>query len=202
MNPLADQIIDLYDRHAVQWDKDRNQRGWIEKPWFERFGGLLPNRASILDLGCGSGSPIARYLAENDFNVTGVDASRTLISICRSRLPQQEWIVADMRGLSLGRHFHGVLAWDGFFHLAHPHQRQMFSVFRNHAAPGAILMFNSGTSHGESIGTYQGEPLYHATLDSVEYRSLLTQNGFEALEHVVEDANAGGRTVWLARKPQ
>jgi len=61
-----------------------------------------------------------------------VNASSTLISLCRNRLPDQEWIVADMRSLALGRQFDGVLAWDSFFHLNPDDQRRMFDVFAAH----------------------------------------------------------------------
>ena len=44
-----------------------------------------------------------------------------------------------------------------------------------------------------------GDPLYHASLAATEYEALLTQSGFEVVEHVVEDPQPGGRTVWLAR---
>ena len=54
----------------------------------------------------------------------------------------------------------------------------MFPVFRAHAAPRAVLMFTSGPAHGEAMGTFEGEPLYHASLDSAEYRALLDENGF------------------------
>ena len=61
------------------------------------------------------------------------------------------------------------------------------------------MMFNAGPAHGEGIGSYRGDPLYHARLDPDEYARLLAANGFEVIDHVVEDPNAGGRTVWLAR---
>ena len=75
----------------------------------------------------------------------------------------------------------------------------MFPVFRKHAAPRAALMFTSGPAHGEAIGGYKGEPLYHASLDAAEYRALLNANGFEVVAHVVENPDCGGHTVWLAR---
>jgi hypothetical protein len=91
--------------------------------------------------------------------------------------------------------------WHGysFFHLCPEDQLQMFPIFRSHAAPGAGLMFTSGTVHGEAIGTFQGEPLYHGSLDTAEYRSFLNQNGFAVVSHVVEEPTSGGRTVWLAQ---
>ena len=75
----------------------------------------------------------------------------------------------------------------------------MFPIFKEHASPGAALMFTSGPSAGEQIASYQGEPLYHASLDSAEYRALLGDNGFDVVTHVVEDPNCGRLTVWLAR---
>jgi hypothetical protein len=135
----------------------------------------------------------------DSLRVTGVDSSPTMISLCRQRLPVHEWIVADMRKLSLERRFAGVLAWDSFFHLDHDSQRAMFAVFSSHASSGAMLMFNTGDAHGEAIGEYRGDPLFHASLAPTEYRALIDRAGFEILDHVVEDARAGGRTVWLCR---
>ncbi len=104
-----------------------------------------------------------------------------------------------MRAVSLGRRFAGILAWDSYFHLDHDHQRAMFAVFAAHALPGAMLMFNTGDGHGEAIGSYRGDPLYHASLAPTEYESLLGQSGFGVVAHVVDDPRAGGRTVWLCK---
>jgi trans-aconitate methyltransferase len=160
----------------------------------------LPEHARILDLGCGSGEPIARYLIERGHSVTGIDSSPSLIGLCRARFPAETWIVADMRTLSLGRRFDGILAWDSFFHLCRGDQRRMFPVFRSHAASGAALMFTSGPDDGEAIGTFMGEPLYHASLDSAEYRKLLRRTSFGVVWHAVEDPACGAHTIWLARQ--
>jgi SAM-dependent methyltransferase len=87
---------------ALSWDADRRAAGWIDKPFIERFLSVLPSGATVLDLGCGGGSPVALHVVAQGFRVTGVDSSPTLISLCRTRLPDQEWIVGDMRSLVLG----------------------------------------------------------------------------------------------------
>jgi len=182
------------------WDADRRNSGWNDKRWHERFIDALPENATVLDLGSGGGSPVAMNLVARGRRVTGVDSSTTLISLCRNRLPDQEWIVADMRSVSLGRRFNGVLAWDSFFHLTPDDQRGMFCVFATHAAKGTVLMFNTGPAYGEAIGSYRGDPLYHASLDAAEYKDLLVRSGFELVEHSVTDQKASGRTIWLARR--
>lgn len=99
----------------------------------------------------------------------------------------------------LGR-FHGLIAWHSFFHLKPEDQRPMFEVFGRHSRPGAALMFTSGTTHGGAIGTFAGQPLYHGSLDSDEYRRLLHSSGFEVIRHIENDPACGGATVWLAKK--
>src|SRR5262249_9218464 len=157
-----DRIIAHYERHASSWDADRRAAGWSDKPFIERFLKLLPQGAAVLDLGCGGGSPVALHMVAQGVRVTGVDTSPTPISLCRTRMPDQRWIVGDMRSVALGRTFGGILAWDSFFHLRHDDQRTTFRTFAAHAAAGTILMFNAGFSHGEAIGSYRGDPLYHA----------------------------------------
>ena len=48
------------------------------------------------------------------------------------------------------------------------------------------------------MGTWQGEPLYHASLDPDEYHALLAADGFAVVAHVPEDPACGAHTVWLA----
>ena len=60
-------------------------------------------------------------------------------------------------------------------------------------------MFNTGPEHGEAIGSYRGEPLYHASLAPAEYVTLIGESGFEVVDRVTNDEQAGGRTVWLCR---
>ena len=192
-------IIDLYQRKALDWIESRARTGLFEKAWLDRFRALLPPTGPILDIGCGSAEPMAAYLIGLGHPVVGVDSSPAMIDVCRRHFPRQEWIVADMRKLALQRQFSGILAWDSYFHLRHDDQRQMFPIFRQHAAPNAALMFTSGAAHGEAIGGLGGEPLYHASLDPAEYRSLLDRYGFRVVAHVVEDPDCGGHTIWLAQ---
>jgi SAM-dependent methyltransferase len=202
MHDAASRIVAHYERHAVAWDADRRGAAWIDKPCIERFLGMVAANATVLDLGCGGGVPIAAHMAAHGFHVTGVDSSPTLVGLCRTRMPEQEWIVADMRSLTLGRRFGGILAWDSFFHLRPDDQRRMFPIFAAHSAAGGVLMFNAGFSHGEAVGSYRGDPLYHASLDPSEYEALLAAAGFELIEHAINDPAKGGRIFWLARAAQ
>ena len=195
----ADNVIALYDRHAQAYDRLRG-RSLFEKSWLDAFAALLPENAAVLDIGCGMGEPIAGDLVTRGFAVTGIDSSPQLIAMARARFPQQNWAVADMRTLSLGSTFDGLIAWDSFFHLKPDDQRAMFAIFRDHASPRAVLMFTSGPAQGEAVGTFEGEPLYHASLGADEYRALLEAHGFRVMRHIADDPACNGHTVWLAQR--
>jgi len=72
MSSEAAKIVDLYERHAKNWDKDRGRR-LFEKSWLDQFLRLVPPGGSILDIGCGSAEPIARFFIEQGYEVTGAD---------------------------------------------------------------------------------------------------------------------------------
>ncbi|QBH96367.1 class I SAM-dependent methyltransferase [Limnobaculum zhutongyuii] len=199
-HPAADKIIELYQTHAKEWDSLRG-KSLNEKAWLDKLISILPdsNNATVLDIGCGSGEPIAQYLIEQQIALTGIDSSSSMIEICQRRFPDSQWRVADMRTLSLNQKFDGLIAWDSFFHLNHEDQREMFQIFSAHAKSGSALMFTSGPEHGEAIGRFCGKQLYHSSLSEDEYRHLLNLNGFDVIDHIVEDPECGHHTIWLAR---
>jgi SAM-dependent methyltransferase len=184
-------VITIYNEHGADFDRQRG-RSLAEKPWLDRFISLLPKGASILDIGCGSGEPIAGYFIASGYDVTGIDASLPLIELCRKRFPGNLWAVADMRKLALGRRFDGLIAWHSFFHLTVEDQRRMFGIFHQHTNDGAALMFTAGPDHGEAIGTFQGRPLYHANMKACSPRTV---SGFSIMSSTIPNA-AAPRFIW------
>ncbi len=196
----AEDVVGLYVRKGEAWNDLRRATLFVERPWIDRFLALLRRGGTVLDLGCGSGEPIADYFVERGFKVCGVDTSEPMLARARARQPTQEWIEADMRTLALGRRFDGAILWDSFFHLTQEAQRAMFLRLATHTNAQAPLLFTSGPQNGEAIGEMFGEALYHASLSPDEYRTLFAEHGFEEIAHIADDEKAGGRTVWLARR--
>lgn len=62
------------------------------------------------------------------------------------------------------------------------------------------LMFTSGPEQAIAMGSFEGEPLYHASLSNEEYRALLTKSGFSIIRQRNADPHCNGHTVWLARR--
>jgi len=190
----------LYARHARRFDAARTGSA-MELPYLEKAAALVPPPGHVLDLGCGSGEPIARWFVERSYRVTGVDAVEEMLALARARFPQMTWLREDMRALDLPARFDVVIAWDSFFHLPPDDQRAMFHTFARHTAPGGVLVFTSGLTEGEEIGgDLFGDVLYHASLDTAEYARLLRAHGYDVVLHRAEDPDCGGHTVWIARQ--
>ena len=193
----AADIVDLYDRRAADWIADRGHAPTTaDGIWLDRFTAGLKPGDTVLDVGCGSGRPLAAALLEGGFRVTGVDSSARLIAHAARDLPAGEFLQADMRALDLGRTFAGVLAWHSLFHLSPEDQRRTLPRLLDHAAARAVVMFSSGPRPGHAIGDWHGELLYHGSLAPDEYEAELTRHGFrvEKGEWAVEG------WVWLARR--
>lgn len=194
---LAQDILPIYEREAAQWARDRPALGWERLVLQEALAGLAAPR--LLDLGCGTGLPVAAWCQAQGATVTGVDGAAAMIELLRANVPGARAICADMRGLALGERFDAILAIDSFFHLSATDQRAMFPTFAAHAAPGARLVLTTGYSAGETWGQVGGSTVYHASLAPDEYRALLAANGFDEMWFRRKDRALGGRSVWLAQ---
>ncbi len=173
----------------------------MELPYLERATRLRPPPGKVLDIGCGSGEPIARYFIDNGYHVTGIDFVEEMLAMCRSRFPQMTWRSMDMRELELSEEFDIVIAWDSFFHLSPAAQRDVLARFSRHTVTGGVLMFTSGLREGARIGgSLCGDRLYHASLNTEEYAQLLDRHGYDVTLHRAQDPKCGGHTVWIAQR--
>tara|TARA_R110002020_G_scaffold25240_3_gene82274 strand:- start:4303 stop:4926 length:624 start_codon:yes stop_codon:yes gene_type:complete len=196
---LATRTIDVYERNAARFDAERT-KALIERTWLDRFSALLPQGGSILDLGCGSGDPIARYLESLGHAVTGIDAAHAMIDLARRKFPAGDWRQGDMRDLDLGQSFDGVIGWDSFFHLTPDEQRATLVRIASHLGPKGAMMLTVGPQAGEPIGRVGDDPIYHSSLSPSEYESILAGLGLDILQFAKEDPGCDYHTVLLAQK--
>ena len=105
---------------------------------------MLPDGATVLDLGCGTGVPISQALIERGFNVYGLDASARMVAAFRARFPTVPVECAAVEDSDFfGRTFDGVVAWGLFFLLDAEVQRRLIAKVAGLLPSGGRLLFTA-----------------------------------------------------------
>jgi SAM-dependent methyltransferase len=93
-----DAIADAYAREF----RDELSRKPLDRALLEAFAADLPVGAAVLDLGCGGGGQIGRFVHDRGPSVTGVDFSDASIESARRLNPGMSFVVADFRAMPFG----------------------------------------------------------------------------------------------------
>jgi SAM-dependent methyltransferase len=107
----------------------------------------VPARASVLDLGCGTGGHVIP-LAERGFAVVGVDRSAEMLARAQAKADvagvDVEFVEADVREASLGRIFDVVTSMFAVvsYQLTNDDLSAMFDTARCHLLPGGLFVFD------------------------------------------------------------
>lgn len=196
---LAAETRDVYARRAESYDRQRT-RLIGEARWLNRFARGLPEGAKVLDLGCGTGRPIADWLLGEGFRVTGADFAEPMLEIARARRPEGDWRLVDMRALDLGERFHGIVGWNSFFHLTPEEQHACLPRFAAHLEPDGVMMVTVGPRAGEAVGQVEGDAVYHASLSAAEYAGALEAAGLRMTAYMAEDPDCDQHSILMARR--
>lgn len=86
-----DLIGERYEKEFTERAQQYRAGEWV----LER----LPPQARVLDLGCGTGVPTARQLAEAEVDVVGIDESERMLELAAKHVPQGRFVLGDMRKL-------------------------------------------------------------------------------------------------------
>ncbi|KTD35678.1 methyltransferase [Legionella moravica] len=199
-NRNKDHVYQIYDEIIDWFDNARTKDLNMEKSYLNLIQKHLPLNSKILDVGCGTGEPLAQFLINAGYILTGIDASKRMIERCKQKFPKGKWLLADMRTLDLNEQFHAVIAWHSFFHLSHEDQRCTLKLLASYVHQNGLFIFTSGPEYGEVWSDNGGHDLYHASLSTEEYQQLLIDNNFKILVHKIRDPECGEATVWVAQK--
>ena len=105
---------------------------------------MLPDRASVLDLGCGTGVPISETLIKRSFDVYGVDASASMVAAFRANFPTAPVECAAVEDSDFfGRTFDAVIAWGLFSLLDAELQRKLIAKIATALRVGGRLLFTA-----------------------------------------------------------
>ncbi len=194
-NPTTDPA-NGYETHAVEFRHWREQSS-IGVATVLQWAQGLPPGAAVLDLGCGSGLPLGKVLAERGFSLYGIDASPTLAVAYQQLLPQAQVVCEKLEDSDFfQRQYAGVLCVGVLFLLPEAAQRQLFAKVSAALLPGGLWLFSAPAQACRWVDVLTG--LESLSLGATAYQLLLQQAGLQ-LQAQYQDE--GGNFYFAARKP-
>jgi cyclopropane fatty-acyl-phospholipid synthase-like methyltransferase len=167
----------------------------------EELAGELAPGAPVLDLGCGAGVPVNRWLARR-FAVTGVDVSARQLDLARRHVPAANFVKADMTGLSFEpESFDAVVAFHSIIHVPRAEHPALLAKIQRWLRPGGAFLATW------ALGAWEGEdedwegwgaPMRWSHYDGETSLALLRDVGFEVERAEVRTTSGpGGDESWL-----
>ncbi|MBI6549690.1 class I SAM-dependent methyltransferase [Xenorhabdus lircayensis] len=174
---------------------------------FELFNDNLPHACKILDICCGHGFPIAKFLSDKGHYILGIDNSENLLAYAKTKLPQHHWVLCDIHDLDIHSQFDGIVMWDAIFHFnreKHPaFLREIYRLLKD----DGVFILSSGGSEPDIPEFYDhifGTEFYYDSLSVSQMKSLLEDIGFTVQYSSMLNPPDGnrdkGRVGFIAKK--
>jgi SAM-dependent methyltransferase len=149
------------------------------REWEEGLVSRLGDGARVLELGCGSGSPETRRLAQR-FALTGVDISPRQVERARAAVPEAQFVCADFTELDLPAHsYDAVAAFYVFNHVPRDLLAALLVNIHGWLVPGGWLLTAFGVTDMEGwTGEWLGAQTFFSSFPPEVNSGLVREAGF------------------------
>lgn len=187
-----------YDAIAPEWDAARTSFHGSERRYLDAVLERLTAPARILDLGCGTGRPMAEYVLSRGHHVTGVDQSEQLLALACARFPEEEWIHSKIEDFPVdvdsNGAYDGAIAWDSLFHIERERHASILAYVHRALVPGGGLILTAGGSaHPAFTDTMFDHEFFYDSHPPERLATLLRELGFEIMVNEFTNLPTSGR---------
>jgi cyclopropane fatty-acyl-phospholipid synthase-like methyltransferase len=172
-----------YDQMAEHYLATKDPEDPLALRALEDLASLLPSEAAVLDLGCGAGVPVTRWLADRGFTVTGVDVSARQLELAHTYVPEGTFIKADMTEVVFGpESYDAVVAFHSIIHVPRTEHPTLLESIHRWLGPGGALLATMTVKDYEGCEDDWegwGAPMVWSHYDSNANVAMLREAGFE-----------------------
>lgn len=179
-DPRTQIVSDGYDAIGETFAEWRERIvGDPRHEWADDLVSRLKDGARVLELGCGSGSPETKRLAQR-FAVTGVDISPRQVERARSAIPEASFLTADLTDLELpAASYDAVVSFYVFNHVPRDLLAPLLGQIHGWLAEEGWLLSAFGVSDLEGwTGNWLGAPTFFSSFPAEVNSQLVRDAGF------------------------
>ncbi|HMM01067.1 MAG TPA: class I SAM-dependent methyltransferase [Bacilli bacterium] len=172
--------IESYNAIVDDWASIRNSKEVNQ--CIKDFCKLLPSKASVLDVGCGTGKPIDVYLSDSKFKVVGIDISNKMIDFAKElNLENTIFINTDFLDYKNDDKFDAIIAFDSIWHIDLDDQLSIYKKFASLLVDDGYLLFTHGIRHETILGKMFSHSFSYSALAKDELKKALMDNNFSII---------------------
>ena len=169
-----------YDKCAEKYMKARISE---KEESLELLIERLKNGSAVLDIGCGSGIPVAKQLSKN-YKVVGIDISQSQIELAKENVKNAKFYCDDIMKTDLeNESFDGVVSYYAIFHIPKEEHKLLFNKIYNILKPGGYLLVTLANKNEDSYteDDFFDTTMYWSNYGVKEYLDILKDLNFEIL---------------------
>jgi ubiquinone/menaquinone biosynthesis C-methylase UbiE len=188
-------VRNSYDKIAREYHVSRSK--FDHRKELKELAALLPKNAKVLDVGCGAGVPVARFLVEGGFRVTGIDFSENMLGLARKNVPKAVFIKKDMNKLDFAvSSFDGVTAFYSIIHVPREKHSLLFESFHGILKAEGIMLVCMGPDEWEATGEYLGTTMFWSQYSPEKSLQLVKNAGFQTISDQIL-VRGGEKHYWI-----
>jgi len=184
-----------YDRIAEAYTEARREMSPIDGKYLRLLMDLIPKGSKILDMGCGSGLPITKFLAQHH-DVTGVDISEKQVELARRQVPEATFIKADMADISFpDETFRAICSFTAIIHVPREEHADLFKQFYRMLEMGGLLLVTLGSTDWVSSedDSWFGVKMFWSHYGPETTIDMLEDAGFRVIQSSIEGEEFQGK---------
>jgi SAM-dependent methyltransferase len=171
-----DAMADTWAEWSAQLTNDPRDQ------WLESLFAVLPPEASVVELGCGNGTPETIELARRT-RLTGVDLSEEQLRRARERVPEATFVLGDLTTIEFEPgSLDAAVSFYVFNHVPRELLPGVFARIYSWLRPGGHFLAALGAGDIEGWhGEWLGVPMFFSSFLPEKNSRLLRDAGFELL---------------------
>ncbi len=151
---------------------------------------VFQRKINVLDLGCGTGHPIAKAVSPLVKRYCGIDNSQPKVDAYLDNVPNAECLLLDISNIrQISGRWDLIFSWGSLCHLPIKLQKQTMVGAANLLSFEGRFLFTGGKEAGKRTGTVGEYTVHQYSMGEPAYTKFLAEQGMKLINASYSEGN-------------